>query len=367
MIKSLLRTHYSRPAVAVLGLILALPASAENLPAGVRIDQSPAGRIFVTTDKRSLYWNKDDVAAKAPTCYASCLVKWRPLSAPADASAPAGWSVVARTDGGQQWAYGDKPLYTFVNDTFAGAQLGAAGRWNLLFEPVELPAGLTLQASLLGRVLADYKGRTLYTRASKRDGGGALESDDVWQPLTAPSLATVSGDWSLQPLPDGTRQWAYLGKRLYLFEKDRDPQDVRGHGVDGIWSAVILEPSPGLPPWVTIQRVDLGWVFADQRRMTVYYSADPEAMKTAQTCPQECMDKYWRPVLAEPLDVPVGRWTIAETADGHRQWAFAGQPLFTHTRDTKPGEMTGNSFAVGYSIGDGFRVILIEANLPPGT
>jgi hypothetical protein len=27
--------------------------------------------------------------------------------------------------------------------------------------------------------------------------------------------------------------------------------------------------------------------------------------------------------------------------------------------------MTGNSFAVGYAIGDGFRVILIEANMPP--
>jgi predicted lipoprotein with Yx(FWY)xxD motif len=90
-------------------------------------------------------------------------------------------------------------------------------------------------------------------------------------------------------------------------------------------------------------------------------------MKIAQTCPRECMDKYWRPVLAEPTDVPVGRWAIVELADGQRQWAFSGQLLFTHTRDTKPGEMTGNSFAVGYSIGDGFRVILIEANLPPGT
>jgi len=277
--------------------------------------------------------------------------------------------VTTRPDGGLQWAYEGKPLYTFVGDTFPGARLGAyagyrqatLGQWNMLFEPTELPSGLSMQSSLLGRVLADHKGRTLYTSADSVSS----EQDQAWRPLLAPWLATVAGDFSLKPLPDGTRQWVYKGKALYLFEKDRDAQDVRGQGVDGLWSAVILEPPPGLPPWITIQRVDLGWVFADQRGMTIYAPANFERIKTAQTCPEECMKKYWRPVLAGEADAPVGRWSIIEAGDGQRQWTFNGRPLFTHTRDTKLGEMTGNSFAVGYAIGDGFRVILIESNLPP--
>jgi predicted lipoprotein with Yx(FWY)xxD motif len=116
---------------------------------------------------------------------------------------------------------------------------------------------------------------------------------------------------------------------------------------------------------MTIQRVDLAWVFADRNGMTVYAPDTIEQIEAAQTCPAECMATYWRPVLAEPAEKPVGRWSIVAATSGERQWTFDGRPLFTHTRDTKPGEMTGNSFAVGYSIGDGFRVIPIDANLPP--
>jgi len=337
-----------------LAALLSTAAAAADLPPGVKVEENAAGRTFTTSDGRGLYWSNADVAAKALTCVEACLESRPPLVAPAGATPPTDWSIMTHPNGTLVWAYRDRPLYTAVKDSFAGARLAAGGAWHLMFEPAALPAGLSLSTSLLGRVLADHKGRTLYTRTGDAPVSGP------WQPLTAPALATVAGDWSLVPLPDGTRQWAYKGKPLYRYDNDRDPQDVRGHGVDGVWSAVILQPAPALPPWVTITRVDLGWVFADRDRMTLYVPADFEQIKIAQTCPKECMDKYWRPVLAESSDVPIGRWAPIENEAGQRQWSYSGMPVFTHTRDTKPGEMAGNSFAVGYSIGDGFRVILID-------
>jgi predicted lipoprotein with Yx(FWY)xxD motif len=234
----------------------------------------------------------------------------------------------------------------------------------VLFEPAELPAGFTMQTTLLGRVLADHKGRTLYARDGKSRG----EPDPAWIPLEAPWLARPEGDWSTVPLPSGGRQWAFKGRALYLYEKDKDPQDLRGHALPGGWTAVVLEPAPPMPRWMTIQRVDLGWVFADAKGMTVYAPARPETIKAAQTCPDDCMKAYWRPVLAAADETSVGRWVITTNAAGQRQWSYEGRPLYTHTRDTKPGEMRGNAFAVGYNIGDGFRVILIDAALPaPGS
>jgi predicted lipoprotein with Yx(FWY)xxD motif len=343
--------------IALIVIATSAPATAlSEVPDGVSFERSEAGRTFVTADGRALYWSRAEFTAGAITCVEECLKLRRPLIAPADARALPGWTVVERPDGGRQWSFGGKALYTSVADTFPGARMGASEPWLLMFEAVALPAGFTIQGTLVGRVLADHKGRTLY--AMGQIGG------EAWLPVLAPWLANADGDLTLEPLADGSRQWVYRGQRLYRHVDDEDPKDLRGQGVDGA-KAAVLEPPPGLPAWMTIQRVDLAWVFADRRGMTLYAPMEVKQIETAQTCPAECMATYWRPVLAEPAEMPIGRWSIVATASGERQWTFNGRPLYTHTRDAKPGEMAGNSYAVGYAIGAGFRVIPIDANLPP--
>ncbi|MDX2224325.1 MAG: hypothetical protein SFV21_16360, partial [Rhodospirillaceae bacterium] len=279
---------------AVLAAGLVAPAAAQGPPTGIAFERSAAGRTFVTADGRALYWSRDELAAQAITCIEECLLQRSPLAAPADASPPPGWSTVVRPDGSRQWAKDGKPLYIFAGDTYPGARLGAGGAWVLSFETADLPAGFSVQSNLLGRVLADHKGRTIYTRSA----AAPAAPDTDWQPLVAPWLAAAEGEWSTAPLPDGTRQWLYKGQPLARYARDRDPQDVRGHGLDGgAWTAVILEPPPGLPAWMSVQRVDLGWVFADGDGMTLYAPANAERIKTAQTCTQACMEQYWRPVL----------------------------------------------------------------------
>ena len=40
----------------------------------------------------------------------------------------------------------------------------------------------------------------------------------------------------------------------------------------------------------------------------------------------------------------MGEYTVITRADGMKQWAYKGKPLYTWVKDTKPGDMTGNGF-----------------------
>ncbi len=338
-------------------------AGSADLPMGLHAVRTGAGE-YMLAEGSSLYWNDKDVGAGEPTCLEECAETWIPVQAPADAQNTSDWSIAERADGIRQWVYRGKPLYRYSKDTFPGARLGdGLGRiWHLMFEPINVPGSMTIESTLLGRVLADHRGRTLYTNTPTA-GTAKIEAageTGQWEALAAPWLAAGRGDWTIQTHSAGTRQWAYKGQSLFTYEKDTDPQDIRGHGLNGAWSAVILEPAPGLPSWVTIQQVDLGLAFADERGMTVYVPRDLEQIRAAQTCPAECMQELWRPVLAAPDEASIGDWVIVENDAGQRQWSFEGRFLYTHTRDRRPGDMIGNGYAVGYRIGDGWRVILVD-------
>ena len=347
-------------------LLLPWPTNAADAatPPGFSVQTTAAG-IYLKANDRSLYWSDQDVAAGAPTCFEECITQWIPLEAPADAAATGDWSIAERPDGLRQWVYRSKPLYTFFEDSYPGARLGdgRARGWHLMFEPVAVPTGLTIESTLLGRVLADHTGRTLYTRRRDVSAEDQVTSDDHWQPLTAPWLAADQGDWRAVTHPGGTRQWSYKGQALFTFAADKDPGDLKGHDLAGSWSAVVLEPAEPLPAWVTIQQVDLGLVYADQDGMTVYAPVDYQEILAAQVCPADCMEQNWRPLLAEPHETSIGRWVVVENEAGQRQWSYEGRLLYSHTRDEKPGDMVGNGVGVGYRIGGGWRVILVETGL----
>ena len=40
-----------------------------------------------------------------------------------------------------------------------------------------------------------------------------------------------------------------------------------------------------------------------------------------------------------------GDWTVVTRDDGSRQWALRGQPLHDCSKDTKPGDRTGDGFS----------------------
>ena len=86
-----------------------------------------------------------------------------------------------------------------------------------------------------------------------------------------------------------------------------------------------------------------GGVLVDAKGMTLYeFDKDP-AGSGKSMCVAQCA-KNWPP-LAAPADAkPMGEYTVITRADGMKQWAYKGKPLYTWVKDTKPGDMTGNGF-----------------------
>ena len=86
-------------------------------------------------------------------------------------------------------------------------------------------------------VLTDAKGMTLYT-FDKDEGGVSACYDKCaanWPPMIAAANAKAEGDYGLSDRTDGSKQWTYDGKPLYLWVKDAKPGDMTGDGVNGVW------------------------------------------------------------------------------------------------------------------------------------
>lgn len=90
-------------------------------------------------------------------------------------------------------------------------------------------------------LLTNSSGMALYT--FDRDPADASKSGCNnqcavnWPPLMAGANDTSRGDWAVVMRDDGSKQWAYKGKPLYLWIKDTKPGETTGDGVNGVWHA----------------------------------------------------------------------------------------------------------------------------------
>jgi len=88
-----------------------------------------------------------------------------------------------------------------------------------------------------GEALVDINGMTLYV--FDRDGKGKSNCNAQcvvnWLPLIADTDAQAGGSFSFITRNDGRKQWAYKGKPLYTWAKDKKPGDATGDGVNNVW------------------------------------------------------------------------------------------------------------------------------------
>ena len=91
-----------------------------------------------------------------------------------------------------------------------------------------------------GGVMTNAAGMTVYT--FDKDSGGKSACNGgcatTWPPLAAPATAKPVGDLTVLTREDGTRQWAYKGKPLYLWSKDQKPGDKTGDNLNNAWHVV---------------------------------------------------------------------------------------------------------------------------------
>jgi predicted lipoprotein with Yx(FWY)xxD motif len=87
--------------------------------------------------------------------------------------------------------------------------------------------------------LTNSAGMTLYTFDNDSAGKSACNGPCAanWPPLLAQGSEHASGNYSIVARDDGTKQWAYMGKPLYLWSKDQKPGDKTGDGIKNVWHA----------------------------------------------------------------------------------------------------------------------------------
>lgn len=88
-----------------------------------------------------------------------------------------------------------------------------------------------------GEILTDAKGMSLYTFDKDASGVSNCNGDCAkkWPPVTAAAGAKADEDLSLVTRKDGSQQWAFKGKPLYLWQGDKKAGDITGDGMGGVW------------------------------------------------------------------------------------------------------------------------------------
>jgi predicted lipoprotein with Yx(FWY)xxD motif len=82
-----------------------------------------------------------------------------------------------------------------------------------------------------------------------------------------------------------------------------------------------------------------GKTLVDDKGMTLYIFDRDAAGKS--NCSGACATN-WPPLAAGADAKATGDWTVVARDDGAKQWAYKGKPLYHWSKDTKPGDVTGD-------------------------
>lgn len=180
------------------------------------------------------------------------------------------------------------------------------------------------------------------------------QCESMWLPFRPAMKAKPIRGWSVVKRRDGSKQWTFGGKPLYIYAKDNPASasekmlradhnhsggfEALGEGVDG-HHALRLEPAKGrsLPPGITIAEVLTapGQVLTDSRGMPLYLYEG----KTGQDA--DLSAAVWMPLAAPAASLPVGDFRIVRRRDGIVQWAYGNKPLYLFKGDLAVGDSNG--------------------------
>jgi len=259
----------------VVTLALALPLAIHGTAAQddtfLKVAQDPAVGSFLTdAEGNALYLFTPDTTPGESTCYDDCATAWPPLAPSEGMNLPAGvageLTTVERTDGTQQVAYNDIPLYYYAGDEQPGDinGQGLGGVWFIVLPgaahgpyPTAPGEGTPVPASNvqigfteeLGPYLTDADGRTVYLFTKDETAGESACYDDcatAWPPVPAADGMLLppgtSGTLSAIDRTDGSQQMTYNDIPLYYYAKDDEPGDTYGQEVGDVWYVV----TPGM-------------------------------------------------------------------------------------------------------------------------
>jgi predicted lipoprotein with Yx(FWY)xxD motif len=340
-------------------------------------------RRIGASDGKPLYSFKGDEPGKI-ACIGECTKEFQPYLAPNSAQASGDWTLVSRAEG-KQWAYQGKPLYRYtgtdpVGEPRSGGGNGGStenpeyfdggskiyspkpGEWTrVAFTPERtaiMPAGFDLKqlpvAQGYGFVTADGGMPTYVLKTTPKD-------PSKWLPAYAPVLALPVGEFTIIEREDGKRQWAYKGEAMYTYTGDYTFGDANGT-LEQKDARVALAYRHFMPAAFTVGIHNLrGPLMTTSKGQTVYNQTryhlqyggremrdgyrvtygDAKAVGT-KGCVDDCT-RDWKPMTAPANAQSQGFWEVETRADGSKQWAFKGSPLYTFSGDKKIGDIHGNN------------------------
>lgn len=359
--------HLSRPNPIAMN-------STQLMANGVVVSATSASEVLelarVYKDQFSLYTFDLDELNKANCTSDNCVNTWPPVMADAGAHIDGKLSLVERGEL-KQWAYNGKPLYLFANDKTKDDKLGdnLGNVWHLATtEPATFrtnDAGTLLSAN--GEVLipeADKASKanldqfTLYTFDNDADNTSNCNDDCAvtWPPFLADEQSKATGDFTMFTRADGFKQWAYKTKPVYFFKNDTAKGQTNGDGLGGVWHVItpaadkapsvastqFKQEQTNLGQSVTVSGNVLVLLRDDNGKLTptikdksdfALYIFNVDDINASNCNSDQCIDT-WPPLLANSEDQANGPYSIIDRADGFKQWAINGKPLYFFTPDT---------------------------------
>lgn len=242
---------------------VATPPSA--IPPGFAVLTTTIGRQLLNDKNFSVYMSDRDGPNKS-NCDELCARTWQPMLAPVSAQARDGWSIFERSPGVYQWAFRERPLYTYALDYDIRSLRGSdQPGWHNVYlqETPSPPKHFTAQDTIAGVVLADADGKTIYTyncgddskdqlacdhpdapqhyRLAICGGGDAARCLRTWPYVMASVDAKAENrSWSILTIdpmtgrraapeaPGALRVWAYRDRPVYTHVRDEMPGDIEG-------------------------------------------------------------------------------------------------------------------------------------------
>ena len=101
-------------------------------------------------------------------------------------------------------------------------------------------AFVTSLAASAQTILTAKSGMTVYTFDKDTEGKPTCYAacSKKWPPYLAKRGEKMGEGWATVKRANGSLQWTYGGKPLYLYSEDKKKGDMTGDGVGGVWHMV---------------------------------------------------------------------------------------------------------------------------------
>jgi predicted lipoprotein with Yx(FWY)xxD motif len=219
---------------------------------------------------------------------------------------------------------------------------------------IKIAGTIGTAGSPFGTILVDSRGRTLYYSADDIAAGEIStcngECATLWPAISADttkvSSPLIPADFGSVTRADGSEQTTYHGMPLYYYQQDVKAGNINGENVNNIW--FVVRPGQRL---LVAHTEKFGSFLTDGSGKTLYTSAKDTA--GTSNCTDDCIAR-WPPFSADPVTAPSflkpADFSTVTRADGKKQTAFLGKPLYSFAGDGRPGDVNGQGMEGTWSV-----------------